>query len=99
MKDLKHIKMFNESEENLNISDVRSSNYSMTKKEGFYKVEHRHFTEDLQFIYYDTTIVRASSKKEAMKKLNDYLSTEPDGLHTAFPCESIEYVYLLEVLE
>jgi hypothetical protein len=27
MKDLKHIKRFNESEENLNISDVRSSNY------------------------------------------------------------------------
>lgn len=26
MKDLKHIKGFNESEENLNISDVRSSN-------------------------------------------------------------------------
>jgi hypothetical protein len=26
MKDLKHIKRFNESEENLNISDVRSSN-------------------------------------------------------------------------
>jgi hypothetical protein len=27
MKDLKHIKRFNESEENLNISDVRGSSY------------------------------------------------------------------------
>ena len=27
MKDLKHIKRFNESEENLNISDVRSSDF------------------------------------------------------------------------
>jgi hypothetical protein len=32
MKDLKHIKRFNESEENLNISDVRSSKLS----NGFY---------------------------------------------------------------
>jgi hypothetical protein len=30
MKDLKHIKRFNESEENLNISDVRSSNIKCT---------------------------------------------------------------------
>ncbi len=29
MKDLKHIRRFNESNENLNISDVRSSNYMM----------------------------------------------------------------------
>ena len=40
MKDLKHIKRFNESDENLNISDVRSSNYSMVIKEGFYKIKH-----------------------------------------------------------
>jgi hypothetical protein len=30
MKDLKHIKRFNESEENLNISDVRSSDDTIT---------------------------------------------------------------------
>jgi|GEM_PF-3635818 hypothetical protein len=30
MKDLKHIKRFNESEENLNISDVRSSDIKCT---------------------------------------------------------------------
>jgi hypothetical protein len=32
MKHLKHIKRFNESEENLNISDVRSSNHRMVGK-------------------------------------------------------------------
>jgi hypothetical protein len=31
MKDLKHIRRFNESEENLNISDVRSSLYQLKK--------------------------------------------------------------------
>ena len=43
MKDLKHIRRFNESDENLNISDVRSSNKS------FYMVERRRdntMTED-----------------------------------------------------
>lgn len=33
MKDLKHIKRFNESDENLNISDVRSSNSNKIKLE------------------------------------------------------------------
>jgi hypothetical protein len=31
MKDLKHIRRFNESDENLNISDVRSSSYISKK--------------------------------------------------------------------
>jgi hypothetical protein len=33
MKDLKHIKRFNESQENLNISDVRSSNSNKIRLE------------------------------------------------------------------
>ncbi len=33
MKDLKHIRRFNESEENLNISDVRSSNSNKIRLE------------------------------------------------------------------
>ena len=40
MKDKKHIQSFNEHQENLNISDVRSSNYSMVTKEGLYKIMH-----------------------------------------------------------
>jgi arsenate reductase-like glutaredoxin family protein len=33
MKDLKHIKRFNESEENLNISDVSNSVFSITEEQ------------------------------------------------------------------
>ena len=97
MKDLKHIKRFNESDENLNISDVRSSNYSMVIKEGFYKIKHEHYATDRY--QYGTTIVSASNKEEAMKKLKEYLETKPDGVYTALPCEDIKYVWELKVLE
>jgi hypothetical protein len=39
------IKRFNENSE-LNISDVRSSNYSMVTKEGLYKIIHDHYATD-----------------------------------------------------
>jgi hypothetical protein len=85
------------SEENLNISDVRSSNYSMVDKEGLYKILHEHYATDRY--QYRTTIVAASSKEEAMEKLNDYLFTKPDGVYTALPCKNIDDVSILKVLE
>ena len=90
------IKRFNENSE-LNISDVRSSNYSMVTKEGLYKIMHEHYATDRY--QFGTTIVSASSKEEAMKKLNDYLETKPDGVYTALPCEDIKRVWELKVLE
>jgi hypothetical protein len=48
---------------------------------------------------FGTTIVSASSKEEAMKKLNDYLETKPDGVYTSLPCKDIKYVWELKVLE
>jgi hypothetical protein len=95
MKD-NRIKRFNENSE-LSISDVRSSNYSMIDKEGLYKIFHEHYATDRY--QYGTTIVSASSKEEAMKKLNDYLSTKPDGVYTALPCKDINDVHVLKVLE
>lgn len=90
------IKRFNENSE-LNISDVRSSNYSMVTKEGLYKIMHEHYATDRY--QFGTTIVSASSKEEAMKKLNDYLETKPNGVYTALPCEDIKHVWELKVLE
>jgi hypothetical protein len=97
MKHLKTQKQLNEGQENLNISDVISSNYSMIDKEGLYKILHEHYATDRY--QYSTTIVSASSKEEAMKKLNDYLSTKPDGVYTALPCKDINDVHVLKVLE
>lgn len=81
----------------LNISNVRRSNYSMVTKEGLYKIMHEHYATDRY--QFGTTIVSASSKEEAMKKLNDYLETKPDGVYTALPCKDIKYVLELKVLE
>lgn len=97
MKNNKQIESFNEHQENLNISDVRSSNYSMVTKEGLYKIMHKHYAADRH--QYGTTIVSASSKEEAMNKLNEYLETKPDGVYTALPCNDIKNVWALKVLE
>lgn len=74
-----------------------NANYSMVIKEGLYKIMHQHYATDRY--QYGTTIVSASSKEEAMKKLNEYLETKPDGVYTALPCENIKDVWELEVLE
>lgn len=50
MKDLKHIKRFNESDENLNISDVRRSFNEMDMEKSFnegYNLALHHFKEYL----------------------------------------------------
>ena len=67
MKDLKHIKRFNESDENLNISDVRSDNPHIdfldefvekinqlrddVKKKGYVDNENVDFIEELYSVY------------------------------------------------
>jgi hypothetical protein len=61
--------------------------------QGMYKVSHECITNtgyELGF-----TIVRAKSKQEAMDKLNGYLSDR----YNSYPCESIDMVIELEVLE
>lgn len=47
MKDLKHIKRFNESEENLNISDVRSSFSKKSSMKKFLEDEENRFVWDV----------------------------------------------------
>ncbi len=61
-----------------------------------YSIVHKQFATD-RFVF-GTTIVEADSKENAMKKLNDYLSTKPDGFYTNEPCEKIEYVSELKYL-
>ena len=74
-----------------------NSNYSIIEKEGLYTVIHEQFATDRYEL--GNTIVSASSKEEAMKKLNDYLSTGPDGVYTGLPCKDINHVWPLSVLE
>ncbi len=65
-------------------------------KGNMYSVMHQQFATDRY--EFRTTIVEASNKEEAMKKLNEYLATEPDGVYTGKPCEKLEYVSELEYL-
>lgn len=67
------------------------------KEEGMYKIIHQHFATDRY--EYGETIVKATSKQEAMDKLNDHLSTKPNGVYTALPCKSVKDVYNLKVLQ
>jgi len=61
-----------------------------------FRVYHRQFATD----HYESgfTIVRATSKEEALNILNSYLETKPNGAYTALPCESINNVYEFHVL-
>ena len=63
---------------------------------GIFNIRHEHFATDR----YESgiTVVKASSKQEAMDILNEYLSTNPDGGYTARPCRSVKDVYDFEVL-
>ncbi len=65
-------------------------------KGNMYSVTHKQFATDR--FEFGTTIVEADSKENAMKKLNEYLATEPDGVYTSKPCDKIEYVSELEYL-
>jgi hypothetical protein len=60
MKDLKHIKRFNESDENLNISDV-STRFLILSGEGGYQTEH-------QFVMELNTLEEANEEFDKLKK-------------------------------
>jgi hypothetical protein len=51
MKDLKHIRRFNESEENLNISDVRSSKKLIKQNNKFYITDEGGIIEGDKILY------------------------------------------------
>jgi hypothetical protein len=86
-----YLKKFNEQLE------IESSNtYSFDNSEGLYRIFHNKFATDKFEL--GSTIVKASSKEEAMNILNNYLSTNPDGAYTSEPCKSIEDVVSLKVL-
>jgi hypothetical protein len=97
MEDLKHIIEHTNSDENLNVSGTVSGNYSMVTMECLYTILHEQYVTDRY--QYGTTIVSASDKNEAMKKLNDYLSTNPDGGYTALPCKDINHIWKVRVLK
>jgi hypothetical protein len=74
MKDLKHIKRFNESEENLNISDVRKS------KKSYYHLQQ---SEDGRFNESSTIAwIESDTSKEERIKLADYYT---NGQFTKYP--------------
>lgn len=64
--------------------------------EGYYNVVHEQYATD--HFTYGTTIVEASSKEEAMEKLNSFLATNPFGVYTPLPCTSIKHVTPLKVI-
>lgn len=80
----------------LRINESSESKISYVECNGIYNVRHDHFATDR----YESgiTVVKASSKQEAMDILNEYLSTNPDGGYTARPCISVKDVYDFEVL-
>lgn len=70
--------------------------YNMEVIDGYYAVIHRHYATD--HYEYGRTIVKASSKQDAMDKLNEWISTNPYGVYTPKPCEDISKVYELNAL-
>lgn len=65
-------------------------------KENLYSVIHKQFATDR--FEFGTTIVESDSERNAMKKLNNYLDTKPDGEYTDLKCEGINHVSKLDVL-
>ena len=70
---------------------------SFRKSPSLFAVYHQHFATDRYVT--GSTIVSASSKEEAMDKLNMYLDTKPNGAYTAEKCLSIKDIYELNVLD
>lgn len=94
---MKHLKKFNEADESEFEESGKTSSYSMVETPGLYEVIHQKYATD-RFAW-GTTIVSANSKEEAMNKLNDYLSTYPDGGYTSLPCRNVNEINLLTVLK
>ncbi len=67
------------------------------EEEGMYKIMHQYFVTDRY--EYGETIVKATSKQDAMDKLNEHLLSKPNGIYTPLPCKSIKDVYNLKVLQ
>lgn len=61
-----------------------------------YSVFHQVYATD--HYEYSTTLVVAESAEGARKKLNDWIATAPYGGYTPLPCQKLEHVSLVKVL-
>lgn len=83
-------------ENNQNLESNNTKQPSVQLVPDMFRVYHRQFATDRY--EYGFTIVRATSKEEALNILNLYLETKPNGAYTSLPCESINNVYEFYVL-